>query len=132
MRMLIAAVLLTATTPALAQNMNADEFHRRAIALQQKGGRALLAMGEIRALTKEARRAGETVRANRLAAEKAGQNGRYCPPKGAPRMGSEEFLKRLTAIPQEERAKINMMEAMNRILAVKFPCKEDRSASALR
>jgi len=132
MRMLIAAVLLTATTPALAQNMNADEFHRRATALQKKGSLALLSVKEIRALTKEARTAGETVRANRLAAEKAGQNGRYCPPKGAARMGSEEFLKRLTAIPQEERVKINMMEAMNRILAVKFPCKEERSASALR
>ena len=84
---------------------------------------ALLAMGEIRALTKEARGAGETVRAHRIAAEKAGQTPRYCPPKGAPRMGSEEFLKRLSAIPQDDRAKINMLEAMNRILAVKFPCK---------
>ena len=123
MRLLLGAVLLTVSTSAIAQHMNADEFHRRAIALQKKGGRALLAMGEIRALTKEARGAGETVRAHRIAAEKAGQTPRYCPPKGAPRMGSEEFLKRLTAIPQEDRSKINMLEAMNRILAVKFPCK---------
>jgi hypothetical protein len=123
MRLLLGAALLAVPTSAIAQNMNADEFHRRAITLQKKGGRALLAMGEIRALTKEARGAGETVRAHRIAAEKAGQTPRYCPPKGAPRMGSEEFLKRLTSIPQEERAKINMLEAMNRILAVKFPCK---------
>jgi hypothetical protein len=123
MRLLLGAVLLTVSSSAIAQHMNADEFHRRAIALQKKGGRALLAMGEIRALTKEARGAGETVRAHRIAAEKAGQTPRYCPPKGAPRMGSEEFLKRLSAIPQEDRAKINMLEAMNRILAVKFPCK---------
>ena len=123
MRLLLGAVLLAVPASAIAQNMNADEFHRRAIALQKKGGRALLAMGEIRALTKEARGAGETVRAHRIAAEKAGQTPRYCPPKGAPRMGSEEFLKRLSAIPQEDRGKINMLEAMNRILAVKFPCK---------
>ena len=123
MRLLLGAVLLTVSSSAIAQHMNADEFHRRAIALQKKGGRALLAMGEIRALTKEARGAGETVRAHRIAAEKAGQTPRYCPPKGAPRMGSEEFLKRLSAIPQEDRTKINMLEAMNRILAVKFPCK---------
>ena len=123
MRLLLGAVLLAVPASAIAQNMNADEFHRRAIALQKKGGRALLAIGEIRALTKEARGAGETVRAHRIAAEKAGQTPRYCPPKGSPRMGSEEFLKRLTAIPQEDRAKINMLEAMNRILAVKFPCK---------
>ena len=123
MRLLLGAVLLAVPASAIAQNMNADEFHRRAIALQKKGGRALLAMGEIRALTKEARGAGETVRAHRIAAEKAGQTPRYCPPKGAPRMGSEEFLKRLSAIPQENRGKINMLEAMNRILAGKFPCK---------
>ena len=132
MRILIAAVLLTASTPALAQYMNADEFHRRATALQKKGSLALLSVKEVRALTKEARIAGESVRSHRLAAEKAGQNGRYCPPKGASRMGSEEFLKRLTAIPKEEREKINMMEAMNRILAVKFPCKDARSAAAPR
>ncbi|QIK96681.1 hypothetical protein G7076_09760 [Sphingomonas sp. HDW15A] len=123
MRLLLGAVLLAVPASAFAQNMNADEFHRRAIALQKKGSRALLAIGEIRALTKEARGAGETVRAHRIAAEKAGQTPRYCPPKGSPRMGSEEFLKRLSAIPQDERAKINMLEAMNRILAVKFPCK---------
>ena len=123
MRLLLGAVLLAVPASAIAQNMNADEFHRRAIALQKKGGRALLAIGEIRALTKEARGAGETVRAHRIAAEKAGQTPRYCPPKGSPRMGSEEFLKRLSAIPQEDRAQINMLEAMNRILAVKFPCK---------
>lgn len=123
MRLLLGAVLLAVPASTIAQNMNADEFHRRAIALQKKGSRALLAIGEIRALTKEARGAGETVRAHRIAAEKVGQTPRYCPPKGSPRMGTEEFLKRLTAIPQEERAKINMLEAMNRILAVKFPCK---------
>lgn len=123
MRLLLGAVLLAVPASAIAQNMNADEFHGRAIALQKKGSRALLAIGEIRALTKEARGAGETVRAHRIAAEKAGQTPRYCPPKGAPRMGTEEFLKRLSAIPQDERASINMLEAMNRILAVKFPCK---------
>ena len=122
-KVIVGLLALAVAAPAIAQQMNADEFHRRAIALQQKGGRALLAIGEIRALTKEAKGAGETVRAHRIAAEKSGTQGRYCPPKGAKRMGSEEFLKRLTAIPQEERSKINMTEAMNRILAVKFPCK---------
>ena len=124
MRMLIAGLLaVTAAAPAAAQKMNAEEFHRRATSLQKKGGRALLAMGEIRVLTKEVRAAGELIRARRIAAEKAGEKPRYCPPKGAnKRMGSEEFMSRLSALPRPERQAIDMAEAMNRILATKHPC----------
>ena len=124
MRLLIAGLLAaTAAAPTAAQKMNADDFHRRATALQKKGGRALLAVGEIRALTKEVRAAGELIRARRIATEKAGEKPRYCPPKGANRrMGTEEFMSRLSAIPQPERRMIDMAEAMNRILATKHPC----------
>ena len=124
MRILIAGLLaVTVAAPAFAQQMNAEEFHRRATALHKKGSRALLAMGEIRALTREVRAAGELIKARRIAAEKAGQTPRYCPPKGASkRMGSEEFMSRLAAIPRPERQAIDMAEAMNRILAAKHPC----------
>jgi len=37
-------------------------------------------------------------------------------------MGSDEFMERLGALPRAERSRINMTEAMVRILAVKFPC----------
>lgn len=124
MHLFVAGLLaVTVAAPALAQTMNADDFHRRATALQKKGSRALLAVGEIRALTKEVRAAGELIRARRIAAEKAGETPRYCPPKGASRrMGSEEFMDRLSAIPKDERRMIDMAEAMNRILATKHPC----------
>lgn len=124
MRILITGLLaVSLAAPAAAQQMNAEEFHRRATSLQKKGGRALLAMGEIRALTREVRTAGELIRARRIAAEKAGEKPRYCPPKGSSRrMGSEEFMSRLSAIPRPERQAIDMAEAMNRILATKHPC----------
>jgi hypothetical protein len=38
-------------------------------------------------------------------------------------MDDKEFMTRLSAIPAEERAKIDMTEAMTRILSVKYPCK---------
>lgn len=124
MRLFVAGLLaVTIAAPAIGQTMNADDFHRRASALQKKGSRALLAVGEIRALTREVRAAGELIRARRIAAEKAGERPRYCPPRGANRrMGSEEFMARLSAIPQPERRMIDMAEAMNRILATKHPC----------
>lgn len=122
-KLLMFAALAALSAPAAAQYMNAEEFHRRAMALHQKGSRALLAMGEIRALTKEVRTAGEAIRARRIAAQKAGEKPRYCPPKGtSKRMGTEEFLQRLSAIPQAERRKIDLAEAMNRMLAAKHPC----------
>ena len=81
--------------------MNAEVFHQRAVALQKKGPLALLSRGEI----------------------KAGKSPRYCPPTDVRGMGSDEFMKRLAAIPRAERRRIDMGEAMNRILAAKYPCK---------
>ncbi|WP_162888150.1 hypothetical protein [Sphingomonas mesophila] len=124
MRTLVAGLIIVGlAAPAAAQKMNAEEFHRRADALHKKGSRALLSMGEIRALTKEVRAAGELIKARRIAAEKAGEKPRYCPPKGASRrMGTDEFMARLSAIPRPERQAIDMAEALNRILATKHPC----------
>jgi hypothetical protein len=117
---MIAAVLLV-PVGAKAQTMNAAQFHDRAVALQKKGPLALLSK-DLKRLMKEAEATGLRVRANRLAALKAGDKPRYCPPEGSSRMGSSEFLTRLGAIPAVDRARIDLAEAMNRILARKFPC----------
>ena len=109
--------------PALAQSMNAEVFHQRAVALQKKGPLALLSRGEIKALMNEGKASGERARAARLAAVQAGKTPRYCPPTDVRGMSSDEFMKRLDAIPQAERRRIDMGEAMNRILALKYPCK---------
>ena len=77
---------------------------------------------DVKKLMKEAKAAGETARAQRLATLKAKEKPRYCPPQGSQRMGSDEFMERLGALPRAERIRINMTEAMIRILAVKFPC----------
>ena len=109
--------------PALAQSMNAEVFHQRAQALQRKGPLALLSRGEIKALMAEGRASGEKARAARLAAIQAGKKPRYCPPTDVRGMRSDEFMKRLAAIPLTERRQIDMGEAMNRILATKYPCR---------
>ena len=109
--------------PALAQSMNAEVFHQRAVALQKKGPLALFSRGEINALMAEGKASGEKARAERLAAGRAGKTPRYCPPTDVRGMSSDEFVKRLAAIPQAERRQINMGEAMNRILATKYPCR---------
>ena len=124
LRVAAAALLLAVAPPAFAQSMNAEEFHRRAIAIQKKGPIAVFSMGQVKALTAEGQAAGRKAREARLAAIAAGKTPRYCPPADAPqKMGSSEFMTRLSAIPASERARIDMTEAMTRILARKFPCR---------
>ena len=103
--------------------MNAEAFHKRAAALTKKGALAVFSMGEVKSLMAEGKAAGIRAREQRLAAIKSGAKPRYCPPEGPQSMNSDEFMKRLSAIPAAERARIDMTEATTRILAVKFPCK---------
>lgn len=118
---LFATILLCVPAAASAQSMNAETFHQRSTKLKAKGPAAMFSMGEIKALMGEAQRAGQASRAKRLAETAAGKPPRACPPEKAS-MGSDEFMKRLGAIPAAERAKINMTEAMTRITLARFPC----------
>ena len=123
MRPMLVCTLVAVLVPASAnaQSMNAETFHTRAVALQKKGALALFS-GDIKRLMNEAKAAGQRSRELRLAAVKAGQAPRYCPPEGKQGMTSAEFMNRLGTIPPAERARIDMTEAMTRILVQKFPC----------
>jgi hypothetical protein len=116
-------LLLLAPAAAPAQTMNAEGFHQRAAALQAKGVMALFSGGEIKALTAEGQAAGARAAAARKAAIAAGKKPRFCPPPGPAKMGNNEFMQRLSAIPAADRAQIDMTEAMTRILAAKYPCR---------
>lgn len=122
---LLASALTLAALPtvAAAQSMSAEVFHKRASALAKKGPMALFSRGEIKALMTEGQAAGQRARDIRLATLKAGGKPRSCPPEGKQSMSTDEFMRRLSAIPQAERARIDMTEAMIRISAQKFPCK---------
>ena len=123
MRMMFVGALTAILVPASAnaQSMNAENFHARAVALQKKGALALFS-SDIKRLMNEAKAAGQQSRELRRAAVKSGQSPRYCPPEGKQSMTSTEFMSRLGGIPAAERARIDMTEAMTRILVQKFPC----------
>ena len=106
----------------MAQRMNAEEFYQRALKLKKKGAMAMFSTGEIKALVREVKAAGNLVKQTRLAAEASGKRGRYCPPKGAKRLSNEEFLNSLGAIPEKIRRSIDMTEATTRLMERKFPC----------
>ena len=119
----VAGLLLLVPAAASAQLMNAETFHQRATALQKKGMMAIFSGGEIKTLTSEAQAAGKRAAEMRRASVKAGQQPRFCPPAGGVSIGDKEFMTRLSAIPAADRSRIDMTEAMTRILAAKFPCR---------
>ncbi len=121
-RLCVALLILVAAPTALqAQSMNAESFYKRAVALKAKGPMALVS-GDFKPMMREAKATGLRVRSTRLATLKAGGQPRYCPPEGARRMGPEEFIAALSKLPAADRSRIDMSEAMTRVLARKFPC----------
>ena len=125
MRVILSGVvLLGLASAASAQSMNAQTFYKRATALQKKGVLAVFSGGEIKALMNEGQAAGKAAGAAYDADKRAGRPTRFCPPPGKREMGSDEYMKRLAAIPAAERARIDMTEATTRVLIGKFPCRK--------
>ena len=119
----LAAVPISAIAGTNVQSMNAEVFYKRATALKKKGPMALFSRGEIKALMDEAKSAGAKARAHRMAAIEAGKPPAYCPPQASVSLNSNEFMAHISAIPAAERARMDMAQAMLRILAAKYPCR---------
>lgn len=123
-QLLLLLAALSFSGIASAQSMNAEAFFKRAQALRAKGALALMSR-DLRPMIKEAKSAGLKARATRLAAVAAGHTPRYCPPKGSKRLGNQEFMDGMAEIPLAERLRIDLTEAMTRILVRKYPCPRD-------
>ena len=119
----IAGLIALVAAPAMAQSMNAQQFYERATRLQSKGIMALFSGAEIKALRTEGQAAGDRAAENRRKAIAAERPPRFCPPPGPRTMGDKEFMARLSAIPAAERSRIDLTEALTRMLAIKFPCR---------
>ena len=119
----IVAIALASATPALAAPAgSAQNFLDRANRLKAKGPLALFD-ADYRRLKAEAYATGNSIRDDRLAAQKAGRPILYCSPKARAQLGSGEFIGGLEAIPRAERATLSLKQAMLRILQKKYPCR---------
>ena len=122
-RLAIAAIVLASAAPALAAPAgSAQNFLDRANRLKAKGPLAFFD-ADYRRLKAEAYAAGNSLRDDRLAAQKAGKPILYCSPKARAQLGSMEFIDGLEAIPSAERPKLNLKQAMLRVLQKKYPCR---------
>jgi hypothetical protein len=110
-----------ASAPADAQAMRADVFLQKAEALKAKGPLALLS-GDMGLLKQEMRASAEQLRAERLAAVRAGQQPAYCPTdKSALEVG--EIIAHFRSIPESERSRTSTKQAFKQLMIKKYPCR---------
>lgn len=124
MRSLIIALSLAAAplTAAHAQTMPLPQFLAKATALEKKGAMALFS-GDLKLLKKEITGSAAALKAERLAAEKAGRKSAYCPPAKGGSINSSELLAHFRGIPVAQGGRMQVRDAMRSFMATKFPCR---------
>jgi hypothetical protein len=79
--------------------------------------------GDYGRLKAEATAVGKSIGDDRITAERAGRPILYCSPQPKAQLGSFEFIDGLQAIAPAERARMNLKDAMIRVLQKKYPCR---------
>jgi len=114
---------LSIATPAFSAPPGRHRnFLDRANRLKAKGPLAFFDSDYGR-LKAEATAVGKAIGDDRIAAERAGRPILYCSPKARAQLGSFEFIDGLEAIPAAERYRMNLKDAMLRVLQKKYPCR---------
>jgi hypothetical protein len=116
------AFLIAITLAAPAQAMSVADFLQKSEALKARGALALFS-SDLQTLKQEVVTAGGQLRAERLAAQKAGRKPAYCPPNGGGQMDSDQLLAILNAVPAEHRRHLQVKDALRAHFARAYPCK---------
>lgn len=117
----IAAGALMLGLAAPAQSTNVADFLQRSEALKAKGALALFS-GDLKLLKNEVVTAGGQLRAERLAAQKAGRKPAYCPPGNGGKLDSDQLLALLRAVPPQDRARLQVKDALRAHFVRTYPC----------
>jgi len=121
MKKLVLTALLIAL-PAALQAMTVAVFLEKAEALRSRGALAMFS-SDLGLLKSEVRTAAAAVRAERLAAERAGRRPAFCPPAGQGRLDSDELLRHFQSIPPAQRARMEVRDGLRSLLIRKYPCR---------
>lgn len=107
---------------AHGQAMPLPQFLAKATALEKKGAMALFS-GDLKLLKKEITGSAGQLRAERMAAQKAGRKPAYCPPDKGGSIDSKQLLAHFRSIPAPQRERMQVRDAMRSFMATKFPCR---------
>ena len=116
--MLVAALI---ALPAALQAMTVAVFLEKAEALKSRGALAMFS-SDLRLLKGEVRTAAAALRAERLAAQRAGRRPAFCPPGPGGRLDSDELLRHFHAIPPAQRTRMEVRDGLRSLLVRKYPC----------
>lgn len=116
---LVAAAL--AAAPAAAASMSVQTFLVRAEALKMKGPLALFS-SDIKLLTNQIKGDGAALRAERLAAKRAGRAPAYCPPDKVA-LSNQNVIDAMQAVPPAQRASTDTRTALRAYMARRYPCR---------
>ena len=118
----LAIMMFAAAVPisaADAQTMPLSQFLTKADELEKKGALALFS-GDIAILKREVQNSGKQLRAEQVAAQKAGRKPATCMPAQAS-MNSTELLAHFRSIPPQQRA-MPVKAALASLMRKKYPC----------
>jgi hypothetical protein len=118
---LLAAASLAIVPVGAAQAMDVATFLVKADALEKKGMLAMMA-SDYKLLIGEIRTQGAALRAERLAAQKAGRKAAYCPP-AKQSLTTREVMTAFRSIPAAQRPRVQVKDALRALLARKYPCR---------
>jgi len=107
--------------PAALHAMTVAVFLEKADALRSRGALAMFS-SDLSLLKGEVRAAAAAVRAERLAAVRAGRRPAFCPPAPGGRFDSDELLRHFHAIPPAQRARMQVRDGLRSLLVRKYPC----------
>jgi len=119
-KLALAAALIA--LPAALHAMTVAVFLEKAEALKARGALAMFS-SDLSLLKGEVRTAAAAVRAERLAAERAGRRPAFCPPAAGGRFDSDELLRHFYAIPPAQRARMEVRDGLRSLLVRKYPCR---------
>ena len=114
------AVALTAAIPAGAAAMPVDAFLAKADALHSKGIAAMFS-ADLQVLTGVIQSDAAALRTEREAATAAHRTAAYCP-AGPIKLGSNEIIQAMRAVPSVDRPHTDTREVLRGYLAKRFPC----------
>lgn len=120
-RKLAIALTLVILPVTAVHAMTVAVFLEKAEALQRRGMAAMFS-SDIGLLKAEAKGAGEALKAERLAAQRAGRPPAFCPPAQGVRMNSNELLAFFRSIPSDQRQRMEVRDAMRLMMARRYPC----------
>ena len=123
MRKKLLATGLAIVLPITALHaMTVAVFLQKAEALEKKGALALFS-SDLGRLKTEMKQAGEVLKAERLAAQRAGRRAAFCPPEGGAGLNSNELLAHFRSIPAAQRQRMHVRDGLRSLLIRKFPCR---------